>query len=414
MRIWGRLVACPLILASCLGAQTFYNYVGQIESHSVLLAWGTIVPKGTGNTIGRDSTPLGKATVRIADRNIAVADHNWALVEGLTPDTVYPYEIDLDGKKRGGGQVRTWPEQATHLCFFVIGDFGNGLPAQYAVAQAMDREFQRRGQTNCPVRFVLTVGDNIYGVNLGITILESGDLDAHWETKFYKPYQNLLLQVPFMASLGNHDGNGNEHRGDLYVYLDNFFFPQNKPARWYTFTYAGMAQFFALDSTINTETGPTSGAGYAPGSPQSKWLSQQLADSKAAWKIPYFHHPIYNAGPGHPDYYKELKHWVDMFQSAGVKVVFTGHEHNFQFSNAAETGGILYVVSGSGGELREGDVRRKMAQEHIAGWAATRQFLSIEIEGAEMRVTPVSPDGFTAVDRDKRPIPMPITQHLTN
>ena len=101
---------------------------------------------------------------------------------------------------------------------------------------------------------------------------------------------------------------------------------------------------------------------------------------------------------------------MDLFQKSGVKVVFTGHEHNFQFSKAAETGGILYVISGSGGELRPGDVRRKMDQQHIAGWAAMREFLSVEIEGAEMRITPLSPDNVQVVDRDKRPIALPIVQ----
>src|SRR5207248_1784107 len=128
-------VSSPLALFLCLAGagslcgQSFYNYVGQIESRSVLLAWGVIAPQG--NTIGRDSTPYGKATVRIADRAIPAEGHNWLVVDGLTPDTTYPYQIDINGQRRGGGQVRTWPRQATRLCFFVIGDFGNASSAQY-------------------------------------------------------------------------------------------------------------------------------------------------------------------------------------------------------------------------------------------------------------------------------------------
>ncbi len=406
--LWGgvRWALLALCVASPVCAQTFYNYVGQVDAHSALLAWGTT--GGAGNTIGRDSTPAGKATVRIADRTIA-AERNWVSVEGLAADTSYPYEIDIDGQRRGGGQVRTWPEQSTHLCFFVIGDFGNASAGQFNVAALMNRELARRGQTNCPVRFVLTVGDNIYAdASIGISV-HSGDQDAHWETKFFKPYAELLHQVPFLASLGNHDGNGNENRGDLFAYLDNFFFPGNKPARWYTFTYGGFAQFFALDSTINTEAGPTAPAYLADGA-QSKWLAETMNASQAPWKIPYFHHPIYNAGPRHPASYDDLKHWVELFRKDGVKVVFTGHEHNFQFTNAADTGGILYVITGSGGELRQGDVRRKMTQQHIAGWAAMRQFLSVEIEGQEMRITPISPEQTQVVDRDKRPVAMPVIQ----
>ncbi len=391
-----------------LCGQSFYNYVGQIESRSVLLAWGIIGPQG--NTIGRDSAPYGKAVVRIADRTIPSDAHNWVIVDGLTPDTSYPYEIDIDGQRRGGGQVRTWAGQAAHLCFFVIGDFGTGGAAQYRVAASMNQEFERRAQTGCPVRFVLTVGDNIYGdAHLGVVTVRSGDMDAHWESKFFRPYAQLLREIPFLPSLGNHDGNGSENRGDLFEYLDNFFFPGNRPARWYTFAYGGFAQFFALDSTINSEIGPPAPA-WTSGGPQTKWLEQTLGDSKATWKIPYFHHPVYTAGPRHTPSFNDLKDWVDLFRKDGVEVVFSGHEHNFQFSKAEETGGILYVVSGSGGELRPGDVRRKMAERHIAGWSDTHEFLSVEIEGPEIRITPVSPDGFRAVDRDKKPIQLPVVQ----
>jgi tartrate-resistant acid phosphatase type 5 len=404
-------LACLVCLAGtgALNAQSFYNYVGQIESRSVLLAWGVIGPEA--NTIGRASEPYGKATVRIANRTIPAAGRNWLVVNGLTPDTAYPYEIDIDGARRGGGQVRTWPQRATHFCFFVIGDYGSGGSAQYRVADAMNREFERLAQSGCPVRFVLTVGDNIYADSrvAGLAI-RSGDLDVHWESKFFRPYAPLLREIPFLPTLGNHDGNGTENRGDLFAYLDNFFFPGNEPARWYTFTYGGFAQFFALDSTTNSEFGPTVRA-WTPEGPQTRWLADSLAGSKTTWKIPYFHNPIYTAGPRHDPSFNDLRHWVDLFRKAGVEVVFSGHEHNFQFSNAAETGGILYVVSGSGGELRLGDARPKMAERHMAGWAAGHEFLSVEIEGSEIRITPVSPESFVAVDPDKNPIRFPITQH---
>ncbi len=403
-------LAFVFCFSQILAAQTFYNYVGQLGPHSALLAWGTV--GGPGNTIGRESVPAGKAVVRVADRTLP-ADHNWLEVGDLNPDTTYPYEIDIDGQRRGGGQFRTWAEHADHLCFFVMGDFGNGLAGQYRVAAALSAEFHKRAAGNCPIRFVLTVGDNIYAdANFGLGVaVHSGDQDFHWQKKFFAPYAEVLREAPFLPTLGNHDGNGTENRGDLFVYLDNFFFPNNIPARYYTFTYGGFAQFFALDSTENSEIGPPEPA-YLPGGAQTLWLRQTLANSTAQWKIPYFHYPIYNAGPRHPSYLKELKAWVDLFEQSGVKTVFSGHEHNFQFTNQAETGGILYVVSGSGGELRPGDVRRNMKAQHIAGWAASRIFLAVEIDGPNMRITPLSPDSFSVVDRDKKPLPALLNQTL--
>src|ERR1044071_4618880 len=156
----GRAVfVAGLMWSAAASAQTIYTYIGQVTDTSVLIAWGTA--QGRENTIGRDSRPLGEAQVRIADRPLK-PDKNWIEVTGLKPDTVYPYEVDLNGRRVGGSVVRTWPTRATKLVFFAIGDFGNGTAGQRGIAEAMAAEFNRRAQSSDPVRFVLTVGDNIY------------------------------------------------------------------------------------------------------------------------------------------------------------------------------------------------------------------------------------------------------------
>jgi hypothetical protein len=402
-----RVVRALAVAALCAAApaQTIHTYIGQITSTSVLIAWGTTQGGAGQNTIGRDSTPLGKAQVRIADQTLA-AEHNWIEVKGLRPDTSYPYEVDLDGRRIGGSVVRTWPARATRLTFFVIGDYGDAGAGQRGVAAAMTAEFQKRAQTADPVRFVLTVGDNIYAnVNLGYMTRGSGSEDRDWDTKFFQPYREVLEQIPFLPSLGNHDGNASENRNDLGVYLDNFFFPGNRPARWYEFDYGGLADFFALDSTENSTTGHPAPI-YAPGGEQSRWLAQALAASQATWKIPYFHHPPFNAGPGHGASYGVLRHWVDLFQKSGVKVVFTGHEHNYQYSDLSEiTGGVRYFVTGAGGELRAGNVMSNMARAHIEGWAPARHFTVVEIDGTAMRVTPVFTEKVAVRDATGRELP---------
>src|SRR5262249_9968059 len=94
-----------------------YTYIGNIAMRSVLIAWGTV--GGPGNTIGRDSKPMGKAVVKVGDTSVQ-SDRNWAELSGLKPDTAYDYEVRIDGKKIGDGKVRTYPEKASKLCFFVI------------------------------------------------------------------------------------------------------------------------------------------------------------------------------------------------------------------------------------------------------------------------------------------------------
>ena len=215
-------------------------------------------------------------------------NQNWAVVDGLDPDTTYSYQLQVNDKKIGEGSMRTYPERTDRLAFFVIGDFGNGSSMQYKMADVMRVEFERHRNSDNPVRFVITTGDNIYAsMRMGSLLLGSGDVDWHWETKLFQPYERLLAEIPFYPSPGNHDGNEGEHGEDLAVYLDNFFFPQNKPARWYTFSFGGLADFFALDSTANTEQGPPRPA-YARDGEQFRWLVKALQRSQARWKIPYF------------------------------------------------------------------------------------------------------------------------------
>jgi hypothetical protein len=350
--------------------------------------------------------------VRIDNRTLP-AEHNWLEVTGLHPDTAYPYQVDVNGQRIGGSIVRTWPARATRLTFFVIGDYGNGSAGQRGVASAMVSELYRREQAGDPVRFVLTLGDNIYAsANLGYVIRGSGADDRDWEGKFFQPYQKLLEQIPFLPTPGNHDGNASENAADLGTYLDNFFFPENRPARWYRFEFGGLAEFFALDSTENTPSGHPAPA-YAPDGPQSQWLMQAIRASKAPWKIPYFHHPPFNAGPGHGASYAVLRHWVDLFEKGGVKAVFTGHEHNYQFSeSSALTGFVRYFVSGAGGELRSASVLPTMAHAHIEGWAAVRHFLVVEIDGGAMRVTPLSHEKVIVRNAAGQPLPLSIAIKL--
>jgi hypothetical protein len=400
-------VAALLLAAVPVSAQSAYVYVGDITSESALIAWGNTSGTHGRNTIGRESISMGPGAVRIDNRTLSTT-RNWIEVRGLKPDTSYAYEVFVNDRHVGGGEVRTYPLRASRLAFFVLGDFGTGDSFQNRIAQAMWSEYSKRAATDNPVRFVITMGDNIYAyVNVAALVVASGDQDHDWDAKFYKPYAELLRSIPFRPSLGNHDGNATESRGDLPVYLDNFFFPENKPARYYTFSFGGLADFFALDSTDNTESGPPA-AQYGRNSPQWPWLQRALGQSTAVWKIPYFHHPPFTAGPAHGPSYAALRHWMDLFEHSGVKTVFSGHEHNLQFSeDSSATGHIRYIVSGAGGQLRDGDVTKKMAAAHIEGWAAQRHFLLVEIEGRTMRITPISYEPFTVKNANRQAIPMP-------
>lgn len=404
------LVCLSLAFAFQADAQKFYTYVLDLGPDYVQLGWGTTAGQ---NTIGRSSSSFGDATVEIADRKL-IAVGNSITVAGLAPDHSYKYIVSLHGKMLGQGEVRTWAAKSQTLTFFVIGDFGTGKGPEYSVARAMWQEFQRRAATANPVRFLLSVGDNVYGDirGVGIGFRHTGSSDEDWGTKFFEPYEPLLARIPFFPALGNHDGNESERHRDMDAILDNFAFPQNKPGRYYDFTYGGLAQFFALDSTSNTESG-TARPGYLENSAQFHWMQAEFAKPHPPWVIPYFHHPMFTAGPDHPPSLEQLRHWFRLFVNSGVKVVFSGHEHNFQASEVSPaTGGIRFFVSGAGGELRTGNVQKSMQRAHIEAWAQQNHFLEVDIDGKAMKVTPLSYEPLNIVDAGGATVATPFTVTL--
>ena len=403
----------PLLLfafAFHADAQKFYTYVLDLGPNYVQLAWGTTAGE---NTIGRSAPSFGNATVEIADRKL-ISVGNSITVADLAPDHSYKYKVSLHGQTLGQGEVRTWAAQSQKLTFFVVGDFGNGKPPQYNIARAMWEEFQRRAATGNPVRFLLSLGDNVYGDirGLGFGFVHTGASDEDWGSKFFQPYEPLLGSIPFFPALGNHDGNETERHRDMAVILDNFPFPQNKPARYYNFTYGGLAQFFGLDSTSNTDSGPMR-ASYLEDTPEFHWMQSEFAKPHPLWVIPYFHHPMFTAGPEHPPSLEQLRHWFTLFTNSGVKVVFSGHEHNFQASEvSAATGGIRFFVSGAGGELRRGNVQKNMQNAHIQAWAEQNHFLEVDIDGKTMKVTPLSYEPMNIVDSTGAAVPASFTVTL--
>lgn len=122
---------------------------------------------------------------------------------------------------------------------------------------------------------------------------------------------------------------------------------------------------------------------------------------------------MFTAGPDHPPSIQQLRHRFALFTKSGVKVVFSGHEHNFQAGEAGDgTGGIRFLVSGAGGELRRGNVQTNMKNAHIQAWAEQNHFLEVGIDGKTMRVTLLSYEPLHVVASDRSAVPLPFTVTL--
>jgi hypothetical protein len=232
--------------------------------------------------------------------------------------------------------------------FAVIGDMGTGGRRQLETGRMMSTVRQR-----FPYTFAITVGDNMYG----------GQDPSDYERKFVLPYKGLLdAGVMFYGSLGNHD-----RPAQRFFKLLNM-----NGERYYTFT-RGPAQFFAIDSTLMTQE-------------QLRWLERELVESRASWKIAYFHHPLYSSGRRHGPELVLRGALEPILAAHGVQVVFTGHEHFYE--RLTMQNGIQHFITGAGGQLRRGNIRR--STQTAAGFDQDNSFMVVELTDDTMWFESVS------------------------
>lgn len=229
------------------------------------------------------------------------------------PDILVPQEVE--------GQ--------TYDHALVLGDWGTDRPGQRVVAAAMAERARQR-----PIDFVLTTGDNFYVSGVGSVE------DPLWEEVFEDVYADRALQVPFYASLGNHDHKGNVGAQVEYSKVSERWV---MPAQYYDFTRTladgTVAHFLAIDSTpIHSEW-----AGFEE---QLRWLEDRLARSTARWKIVFGHHPLYT-NSGRENDVTMIEHLEPIFDRWDVDLYFAGHDHILELLRPVK--GVQYVVSGGGG-----------------------------------------------------------------
>lgn len=248
----------------------------------------------------------------------------------------------------------TLPLREGSLRFLAIGDTGRGNKEQNELAQVM---FNYRKAF--PYEFVILTGDNIYYQE------KAEDL----KTKFENVYRPILNEdVKFYASLGNHD----ESNQRFYEHF-------NMNGQEYYRIKKGDVAFYALNSTYMDKR-------------QIEWLDSELAKDTSKWKIAFFHHPPYSSGKRHGSDEKIREIVEPMFIKYGVKVVFTGHEHFYERIKPQK--GVYYFVTGAGGEVRKGNIKKKSPLTE-AGFDTDLSFMLVEVWENEMHFQVISRAGTT-------------------
>ena len=409
-------------------------------------------------SIGARSAPYGEARVNVyrADGTLAATSvsetTNFCWVSSLEPDTRYRYEVLVNGDvwgtgerwdwtpgerqglvQRGGRYVnefRTHPDPAREpggpFTFIVLGDYGTGIRRstpkrrQREVAAAMQHVFDRHD-----VRLIITGGDNIYAGTriLGLPIgSNTGDEDDDWFFTFFQPYRYMINRVPVYPCIGNHDTGETEDRDDREQLLDNMYLRERvasdeasgrasvDPGLFYRFRYGRDVEFICLDTSKESFWRHKRLFEYPK---HWEWVEQTFAgDDGVRWRIPFCHHPPFCAGPQHHNT-DHMERLLPLFQRGAARVVFSGHEHNFQHSNHD---GIDYFVSGAGSKVRKG-TPDDFAGAHTLSWADDAHFLLVTIDGDTMQVRAIGegsdgvPADLTRFAPDGTPLTGPMVIH---
>jgi hypothetical protein len=390
---------------------------------------------GRHTCIGASAEPFGHARVQVLTTDGRVAaeastsERAWVWVEGLEPDTDYRYRVEVDGEEWAAGELwdwvaierggydlapagrrydlrfRTWPHPDSPtppVRFIAMGDYGVGMRA--------DAESSRRQRriadvlellvATQDVRFVLSLGDNIYQGEQGRVDQEGGGEDDDWYSSFFQPYRLAIARVPVFPAIGNHDSADSEGSDDRAQMEDNFHVHERfhhgletasvMPGLFYRLRYGNGLELACLDTSLDSEEEEIHRYFQAP--KHQEWLRSTFGSGRQRWLIPFSHHPVYTAGPDHENDLEMQEALEPLFDAAGVRLVLAGHEHNFQVS---EVGGRTHVVSGASGQLDE-RVPEGFEAAHTTAWAAQAHLLLVDVDGPEVRLTPIAgvlPDG---------------------
>ena len=128
------------------------------------------------------------------------------------------------------------------------------------------------------------------------------------------------------------------------------------------------------------------------------WLENDLATTRATWRIPFFHHLPYpiEHHVGDPLCIAAQQQLVPIFERYGVQLVFSGHEHTYQRSKPMRGGapvtsgtGIVYMVSGGGG----GGLHPVVPKDFLVKAESVHHYLRVEADASKITIHAIGTDG---------------------
>ncbi len=298
-------------------------------------------------------------------------------LSGLEPETDYVYRVPSEESQSGfyTGFFRTAPRPGAPMSFCVTSETGGAKSSM-----------QLRG----------SLAEGISGERPDLLIFPGdmvldGRRERDWDQYLFEPFHSLICHTPFYHCAGNHEEDSDLMRRYLAT----------SPAGYYSFDY-GCAHFVALDTPKLSTHVPQPDGDFiiepneplGPGQAQYDFLTQDLADSQAAWKVVFMHYPPYFSGTWEAPLLRPL---CRLFERYGVDLVITSHAIVYERSHPIREDrldfghGVRYVVAGGAG-ARPAWFDHKKAW-HTARSAAVPHYLHISLTPTHMEFAAVNDRG---------------------
>lgn len=262
-----------------------------------------------------------------------------ARLTGLSPDTVYHYQVGSAGRfhpSSGAFSFRTFAEDpCAGFRFIVIGD--NRADLDGMGPNPLWSNILEEALDEMPDLFVNT-GD----------MVKNGEDTGEW-ANFIDASEPLSANVASIFTMGNHDED--DVNGDMAIY--NRLFELGRNSRTDTEDYysvdIGPIHFISLNTQFSR-----------PGTTEMDemvaWLEEDLMATSQPWKVAFFHKSMYSRGnhaTGEEDNGALNLAFIPLFDRFDVDLVFSGHSHDYE--RYVPSTGVDSAFGGSGRAFPLGD-----------------------------------------------------------
>lgn len=309
-------------------------------------------------------------------------------LKGLQPNSVYEYRIVTEKNKGTWHSLKT--ENAKGFTALIFPD---SQSSDYSGWQQLARAAQQRHKES---ELYINMGD----------LVDNGQDGSQWRA-WLGSVEPFSADLVFAPVIGNHEAYSLDWQmTPPKAYTNLFAVPENGlpeyKRQFYSFDY-GPVHFMVLDTNFHEAQG------WQPRllTDELRWLEQDLAKSKARWKIVLQHRDIFmysfSKESGRPeratfflDFSRQL---MPLYEKYGVDAVLSAHLHTYRrriplrnFAPAED--GITYILTGVAGNVRYPKLWGDFAWDAArAPQPETANYMTLEVAQEKLLFRAFLPDG---------------------